>query len=332
MIPDKWTPERLGEAADYWSDRLVLEAAALDVAGQLAQGPLAADDLAERLGLEPRATLLFLDALTGLGLLKKGPDGYSNTEEAERFLVPDSLDYVGHALLAARHDWELWSRLPEALRTGQRQRARSPFRGDPVAARNLLLSIHRNARSRAADILLNHVIDLQDRRRMLDLGGGAGTYSVAFCRAHQELHSTLVDRPIAAAVARDVVASAGLEDRIAILEYDVDEGELPASYDFIWISNVIHSRSYNANRALLERLLSRLEPGGMIAIHDLIMENDRTAPAAGAVLSLHMLLNNGVGRCYTFQEVNGWLDGAGFVEVHWIRDNEEMSIVTATRR
>ncbi|NIR46393.1 MAG: methyltransferase domain-containing protein [Gemmatimonadetes bacterium] len=331
MKPDKWTPERLEESANYWADRLVLEAAALDLPAQLAQGPLTADELAERLGLDARAALLFLDALAALGLLNKETGRYSNTEEAARFLVPESLDYLGHRLRAARDSWELWARLPEALRTGQRQREKTPFRDDPVAARSLLLSIHRNARSRAADILLNGSVELDDRRRMLDLGGGAGTYSVAFCRAYQELHSTLVDRPIAAAVARDVVASAGLEDRITILEYDVDEGELPASYDFIWISNVIHSRSFNANRALFERLLSRLEPGGTIAIHDLIMENDRTTPPAAAVFSLHMLLNNGVGRCYTFQEVNGWLDGAGFRDIHWIRDDEELSIVTATR-
>ncbi len=154
---------------------------------------------------------------------------------------------------------------------------------------------------------------------------------MAFCRAYPELHATLVDRPIAAALARDAVASAGLEDRITVLAYDVDERELPSDYDFIWISNVIHSRSYNANRALFERLHPRTRPGSEIAVHDIILEEGGTEPPSGAVFALQMLLSNGVGRCYTFHEVHTWLTGAGFRDVRWVRDESDYSIVIGTR-
>ncbi len=332
MPPSSWTPERLEQTADYWANRLVLESAALDIYGQLADGPLSATEVAERLRLDPGAAQLFLDALAALELLVKDGRKYSNAKAAARYLVPASPDYLGHRLVAAQHNWELWGRLPTALRTGKRQREARIFLEEPEAARHLLLATHGGARSRAADILERGSIDLKSRRQMLDLGGGAATYSVAFCRAYDELRITLVDRPIAAAVARDVVASAGLEDRITVLEYDVDERELPSDYDFIWMSNVIHSRSYNANRALFERLFNRLQPGGAIAVQDMIMDETRTHPARGAVLSIHMLLSNGVGRCYTFHDVHTWLAGAGFSDVRWIRgDDEELTIVTGKR-
>jgi predicted O-methyltransferase YrrM len=331
MEPDRWSPERFDEIADYWPNRLVLESAALGLHKLLAEGPLSAEGVAGRLELEPRATILFLDALVAMGLLEKEKHRYSNSEASSRFLVPGSPDYVGHRLRAAQHNWALWAQLADALRSGDRQRERRIFLEDPEAARNLLLSFHRNARSRAADILDRGSIDLSKRRQMLDIGCGAGTYAVAFCRAHPQLHATLVDRPIAAAIARDVVASAGLEDRIRVQEYDVDEDELPSNYDFIWISNVIHSRSYNANRALFERLFNRLEPGGEIAVHDIIMEENRTEPERGAVFSVHMLLSNGVGRCYTYQEVLNWLDGAGFSNIRWLRDEDDLSLVTGQR-
>ncbi|MGD2155065.1 MAG: methyltransferase [Gemmatimonadales bacterium] len=332
MPSNLWTPERFEQIADYLADRLVLESAALDIYGQLADGPLGALEVADRLRLEPGATQLFLDALVALELLVKDGRKYSNSEVADRYLVPSSPEYLGHRLIVAQQNWELWSRLPTGLRTGKRQRERRLFLDEPEATRHLLLSIHARARSRAADILGRGLIDLQGCRQMLDLGGGAGTYSIAFCRAYKDLRVTLVDRPVAAAVARDAVASAGLEDRISILEYDVDERELPSDYDFIWMSNVIHSRSYNANRALLERLFNRLQPGGKIAIQDMIMDETRTRPARGAVFSLHMLLNNGVGRCYTFQDIHTWLAGAGYSDVHWIRDDDEdQTIVRATK-
>ncbi|UCC72493.1 MAG: methyltransferase domain-containing protein [Gemmatimonadota bacterium] len=332
MLPDSWTPERFEQVADYWADRLILESAALDIYGQLVEEPLGALELASRLRLEPGATQLFLDALVALDLLVKDGRKYSNGEAAARYLVPGAPDYLGHRLIAAQQNWELWGRLPTGLRTGKRQRQKRIFLEEPEAARHALLSLHASARSRAADILDRGSIDLKERRQMLDLGGGAGTYSVAFCRAYKDLRATLVDRPIAAAIARDVVASAGLEGRITVLEYDVDERELPSDYDFIWMSNVIHSRSYNANRALLERLYNRLKPGGEIAIQDMIMDETRTRPARGAVLSLHMLLSNGVGRCYTFQDIQTWLAGAGFSDAHWLSDDDDgLTIVTATK-
>ncbi len=331
MTSNGWTPERFERIADFWADKLVLESAALDVYGQLAERPLGPEQLATRLRLDARATLLFLDALAGLGLLNKVGRRYVNSEVAERYLVPSSPDYLGHRLISAKNQWELWSHLPEALRTGERQREARIFQDDPEAARHLLLALHQDARSRATDILDRGLIDLKKRRRLLDLGGGAGTYTVVFCRAYPQLQATLVDRPIAAALARDVVSSAGLEDRITVLDTDVDERELPSDYDFIWISNVIHSRSFNANRALFERLYRRTRLGGEVAVHDIILEEDRTQPARGAVFSIHMLLSNGVGRCYTYHDVHTWLTGAGYRDVRWMRDESDFSIVIGRR-
>ncbi len=331
MPSNAWTPERFDLLAEYWGDRLVLEAAALNVHGQLDAGPLSAADLARELRLEPLAAKLFFDALVALGLLHRKGHQYSNTDVAERFLVPGSPDFRGHRLIVAHNDWNMWGRLTEGLRTGKRQRDKLIFKEEPVEARHLLLAIHRSARSRAADILDNNSIDLSGRRQMLDLGGGAGTYVVTFCRAYPELRATLVDRPIAAALARDLVFSAGLEDRITVLEYDVDEGDLSSTYDFIWISNVLHSRSEAANRSLLERLYSRVEDGGEIVIQDIIMDEDRTNPPRGAVFALHMLLSNGVGRCYTFSEVQGWLYSAGFKDVRRVQDHEHFTLVLGKR-
>lgn len=331
MTSNGWTPERFERTADFWADRLVLESAALDVYGQLAERPLGPEQLATRLRLDARAALLFLDALAGLGLLTKVGRRYANSEVAERYLVPSSPDYLGHRLISAKNQWELWSHLPEALRSGERQRETRIFHDDPEAARHLLLALHRDARSRATDILERGLIDLKGRRRLLDLGGGTGTYSVVFCRAYPQLQATLVDRPIAAALARDAVSSAGLDDRISVLDTDVDERELPSDYDFIWISNVIHSRSFNANRALFERLYRRTQLGGQVAVHDIILEEDRTLPASGAVFSIHMLLSNGVGRCYTYHDVHTWLTGAGFRDVRWVRDESDFSIVIGRR-
>ena len=75
-----------------------------------------------------------------------------------------------------------------------------------------------------------------------------------------------------------------------------------------------------------------LEPAGQVIIHDLVMEENRIRPLAGAVFSVHMLLYSGVGHCHTFDEIGGWLTEAGFGGVEHIADyDDDHSLVTATR-
>ncbi len=334
MTAISWTPERFHSLAEFWPTRLVLESVALNVYGELAERPLAAPELADRLGLEMRAATLFFDALAALELLHKKGERYVNCAAAKRYLVPGSADYVGHELIAAQDAWDVWGRLPAALRSGERQREDRVFEDDPEAARHLLLAIHRRAEPRAREMLDRGWLDLKARRRMLDLGGGVGTYSIVFCRAFPSLHCTLVDRPTAAALARAEISAADLEDRIEVVEGDFKAVELPPSFDVVWVSNVIHSRDATANLDLFRRVYGLLDPGGggEVIVHDFVMEEDRTRPAPGAVFSLHMLLNNGVGRSYTFGEIKGWLDAAGFKEVERIGDHRDIhSLVTGKR-
>ncbi len=237
MAPSEWTAEEFERIADSWPNRLVLESAALDVYGQLTDGPLSATQLAERLGLEPRAARLFFDALAALELLHKEEDRYSNSEAARRYLVEASPEYLGHSLIAGLDSWDLWSRLPDALRTGERQRRGDIFSEEPEAARHLLLAIHRRALTHAAALLERGMVEPLGHGHMLDLGGGAGTYSIAFCRQNPELRSTLLDLPTAVALARELVAASGLEDRIQASECDFEKddirvGTIVAAEDF----------------------------------------------------------------------------------------------------
>lgn len=332
MSSTDWTGDRLRDLADFWSQKLVLESAALGIYERLEPDGSTARALAAALGLDPRAARLMLDALAGIGLLQKGDGRYRNSRIARRHLVPASPDYLGHALIAANRTWELWSRLRQALQTGLRQRENFIFADEPEAARSLLQAIHDRAEPHVGAMLDTGMIDPREYRTMLDLGGGAGTYSIAFCRANRHLRVRLVDLGPGIELARERVEAARLTDQIDLLELDFESRDVPGTYDLIWISNIIHGRGPARNRELLQRLQRHLEPGGEIAIHDIVMSPDRTRPARGAVFSLHMLLNNGEGRCYAFEEIREWLDEAGLGHVRLTDEHDDHRIVFATAR
>jgi SAM-dependent methyltransferase len=326
----EWTEKRLRAIGDFWADKLVLESVALGVYERLADGPRDRGDLADELGLDPRACRLFLDALVAIGLLEKAGDRYGNSAAAARWLTRGSPDHLADVLAAADDTWALWGRLRDALRTGRPQREGFVF-DEPEAARTLLNAIDRRARPHVRALLEQGMIDPSRYRRMLDLGGGAGTYSIAFCEANPELRATLTDLPPAIALARERTVESGLEGRIDLIELDFEAGEIPGTYDLVWVSNIVHGRGPDANRRLVRRLRDVLEPGGDLVIHDIVMDEDRVRPGRGAVFSVHMLLNNGVGRCYTLDEIRGWMADAGLRDIRRVRDHDDHELVFGTR-
>lgn len=313
LAAPRWTASKLEELGNFWVTKLLLVSAELNVYGRLAKRPATAPQLAADLALDPRATELLLDALVALGLLWKRRGLYGNAPAARRYLVPGAREYVGHILIASNRDWAAWGRLEEALRTGEAQRARSVF-DDPGHARDLLLSIHRRALRVVRRVVA--ALPWRDRRRILDLGGGTGTFSVAFARAWPGTRVTLLDLPAGLSVAREVIPGRLLASgRIRLAECDFTREPIPGRYDAIFVSNIIHARSPEENCSLLRDLRRSLEPGGHVAVRDYIMDDSRTRPVRGAIFALQMLLHSGVGRTYTYQEVRQWLREAGYSRI-----------------
>lgn len=80
--------------------------------------PMTAAGLAAKIGTDPRATEILLDALTSLGLLRKSGLKYRNTSLAATFLVKTSPWYQGDMLRHADSLWKSWSGLDEVVKTG----------------------------------------------------------------------------------------------------------------------------------------------------------------------------------------------------------------------
>jgi hypothetical protein len=123
------------------------------------------------------------------------------------------------------------------------------------------------------------------------------------------------DLPGTLALTRRYIHEAGLEERFALLAGDYRKDEIPGSYQAIFLSNIVHGEGIEENIKLVSKLAGILEPGGRIIIKDHILDVTRARPPVGAVFSLLMLLTTESGRCYSFGEIAGWLEGAGLKHV-----------------
>src|SRR5262245_9417824 len=306
----EWNEERFRQACSYWQSKILLTALRFDLFTVLADQALSVAAIATRIGAAERGLATLLDALVALGLLVKQEHRYANTPFASVALDRNKPSFCGYMPLFDAYCWELWGQLEDTIRSGSCRGQDILFSADPLGTELLLRGLHADALRLAPALAAR--LDLGRRRHLLDLGGGAGTYAIAFCQASPGLTAVLFDLPGPLAFAQSVVSIAGLTDRITLLAGDFRTDTLPRGFDLVLLSNVLHSQSVKTNQRILSEAYRVLEPGGELIIRDVLMNEDRTSPTFGALFAVNLLLYSASGRCYTFSEVSGWLAKAGF--------------------
>jgi len=309
----------------FMPSRVILTALELDVFTAVGEGHTA-EETAKLLSTDCRGTELLLNALASLGLVRKENGVFRNTEPSARFLAEGSRDSARQAQLHTANMWKRWSHLTDSVKTGSP--APVVRNGDLVGP--FIAAMDYSARARVRAIM--QAVHLNGTRRMLDLGGGSGAYSIAFAKAAPELHADVVDLPEVVAIARQHISKAGLSDRIAIRPGDMLTVDLPTqSYDLVLLSSICHMFSPEENRALFARAHAALAPKGRIAIADFIVDPDKSSPRSAALFALNMLVATPGGATYSEPEYESWLGSAGFTEVERIRMPGPVNLILATR-
>jgi predicted O-methyltransferase YrrM len=329
-------------ARGYQASQVLISANRLGVFAAVGEAEATAGEIARRIGADPRATGLLLDALAGLGLLvKRGPspspppeaaggpaDTYRCSPDALEFLLPgkpwSSCDIL-------RHDgrlYERWGELTEAVTSGRPARVTHRRRSSPEQ-RDFILGMA-NVGERSAR-LLRERLSLGARRRLLDVGGGPGTYAAVFCEGYPDMQATVFDLPETLSVAREYLSRRGLGDRIALSEGNFLQDPLPPHHDVALLSNIVHSMDERENRRLISKVWEALDTGGLIVIKDFRLEEDRAYPSTGSLFALNMLLGTDGGRAYTTVELADWLVQAGFKEVATEEFTRVSVLVTGVR-
>jgi cyclopropane fatty-acyl-phospholipid synthase-like methyltransferase len=162
---------------------------------------------------------------------------------------------------------------------------------------------------------------------MLDVAGGAATYSIAFAKANPQLSSVVLDLPFPLEVARENIERDGLSDRIATRAESYWDAEYEPEFDLVLISQVIHGLSESQCAELIRRSARALAPDGRMVVHDSILSEDHTFPYHAALFSTYMLATTEQGRCYTFDEVGKWMTDAGLGDIRRIEVDAESELV-----
>jgi len=312
-VPRELSLAEIFQTGYYWETKILLTAIKLDLFSALDGRSDSPPDLAKRLSLDERALSLVLNALVAMRVLTKHEGRFANTSVARKHLVKVSPDYVGHLLVLHDSEWMNWGKLEETVRTGASPVRRHVFETNPEMGANVLAVLDRIGRG--SGVILAKVLQLEGVERMLDVGGGAGTNAIAFCREYPGLSATVFDLPSTLQVTERSIKEAGLEDRIAVMPGNFNTDSLGGLYDLVLLSDVLHYQDAQANAALVHKAFAHLTDAGRLVIKDRFLDPDRTSPAWTTAFAVHILVNTEEGQCFTTQEAMEWMTRAGFASV-----------------
>lgn len=305
---ESWNPGRILELSGYYWRTCTLHAAVqLDLFTALDDGPLTAAAVAEKCGTEAEATTRLLNALTAMALIEKHQDTYAPTQASQNFLSKRGQNYLGYMIGHHRQLVDSWNRLDDSVRTGRPVRSRAS--SDETWRENFLMGMFNNAMFLAPRIV-GH-LDLQERRRLLDLGGGPGTYAIHFCRRYPQLHAVVFDLPTTRPFAEKTIDRFGLSDRIRFQAGNFLEDDPGRDFDVAWLSHILHGEGPDDCRRIVAKAAEALQPGGLLLIHEFILDNDMAHPLFPALFSLNMLLGTEQGRSYSEAQLREMIAAAG---------------------
>ncbi len=299
-------------ASSFQKSRILLSGFELDIFSNIEESGNTAAHIAQKLSLNENACERLMNALVSLGFLSKKNHSFFNTKESFVFLSKKSPDYLG-GLMHTNHLWNTWSNLTKVVKTGV---AALP---DEINKRGedwlfpFISAMHDRAKNLAPKQIDR--IDLTDVKSILDVGGGSGAYSMAFVSGKSGIEATVFDLPNVVQITRTFIDKEGYSGKIKTHAGDYTTDDLPAGFDLVFLSAIIHSNSLDTNRDLIKKCFSALNKNGKIVIQDWIMNSDRTQPVSGAVFAINMLVGTESGNCFTDEEVTGLLDAAGFVGI-----------------
>jgi (2Fe-2S) ferredoxin/predicted O-methyltransferase YrrM len=306
MLPDRLDQMIRG----YMPSRCLLTALELDIFTAVGDGANA-EQIGTRINANARAVGMLLNALVSLGLLSKSGDDYKNTPESARFFVQGSKDNHRDGLLHIANIWHRWSTMTDAVRRG----TRVPIDRDdtPEWTRNFIAAMQRIAKDRAP--LVVKALGTAGVRRILDLGGGSGAYSIAFAKAGPNVQCEILDIPEVVPLAAEYVSQAGVLAQVSLRPGDMLQDNFGSGYDIIMLNAICHMFSEEQNRDIFRRAQKALAPNGRLVVQDFILNPDKTGPQQAALFSLNMLVATDAGASYSEFEYSHWMKAAGFTEV-----------------
>lgn len=287
------TSEELSRVAfGFMASKALFAGLHIDLFSRLAEGIDSIDGLAAATKVPRNRILTVVTALTSIGAVKFEDGKYSNSPAAEQFLVQgakyDFGDYLRYQI--DKQMYPFMEQLNDVLDgTNDPNAIDSYAHWMSDSEQAAIYSESQHSGSLGPGRTLARTVDLSKAKALLDVGGGTGAMTISLCNAYPDLHSTIIEFPNVAEIGWRFVSDADLINRVRYVPGNALESTWPTEQDAILMSYLLSGVPGDRIGDLLKWSWESLEPGGVLMIHDFMIEKGRRGPTLAALWQLqHM--------------------------------------------
>jgi len=300
-------------AQGFRQAQILLTCVELGVFEALKEGRATASEVAQAMGTDLRGTELLLNAAASIELLDKIEGRFSNKPLVAACLMPGTPGTMARSFQLQAAFYQRWGHLAEAVRTGKRPEENRRDEEPESWIENFVYGLYNMALPVAPAIAESLALPEDRPVRVIDVGGCHGAYSMALAERYPHLSATVFELPRVVPVAREIIAQAGMANRIVVQEGDFQQEGLGEGYDIALVFGVLNGEPPEGRPALIRKVFAALNPGGQLVLRDFVLDPDRAGPPEAAIFALQMLLATESGGLDTRADWDRWLTEAGFL-------------------
>ena len=300
-------------AQSYGQSAALMAAVEVGVFTAISNGAGTYEEVAKALDIHPTNAERLMVMLCAAGLLEKAEGRHKNAPDVERFLVEGKPGYMGPWITFTKPQWNDWGRLSEHIRTKTLKvmGAIETFTAaDARRYHNATYSIGMGAGRRFV-----RQVDLESRKRIMDIGGGSGAYCIAAAKAHPDIRAVVLDLPVVCEITREFIAENGVGDRVEAQPCDFTRDPFPTDCDVAIMASNLPMYSREMIASVIKKAYDALLPGGQMHLIGETTNDDRTGPLGPAYWGLGQAIGNSLGLAHSEADVIGYFRAAGFTDV-----------------
>jgi SAM-dependent methyltransferase len=309
---------------------IIFTAVRLGIFTALDAGPATSKSLAGKLQLSQDALARFMRALKSMGLIAERNGTYSKTAISRNYLGAASGENCSDMLIHLETLKSSWANLSYSLKKGTMHAPRKGALADyPRQLKRFLGAMHASGAVKSA--VIGKLFPLHRYRHLLDIGGGMGTYAVAFALKNPALQATVFDLETVVPHAKKYIRQCGMDRRVSVAAGECLSDPFPGNdYDLVLLSNILHIYAPGDVRSIIKKAARALQSSGTLLIHDYITGSGDQGFVS--LFDMTMLVGTPEGRCHAHDDLSQWMKESGLSRIKTKTVNAGTSIVWGVKK
>lgn len=286
----------------------------LELFTAVAAGDNTVEKFAQRAGISEINAERIMTMCSTSGLLLWQNDQFENADDVSRFLVKGEKSYAASWLTFTRPAWEKYGQLTQKLQNPKPATVIGGYETMTVEYARRYHDATASVGFGSGRRFIKHV-DLSNRSKIMDLGGGSGAYSIVAAQAHPQLSAVVFDLPPVVEVTKEFIARNNVASQVSTQGGDFTLDEFPENCDVAIMASNLPQYNREIINQVIQKAFDALLPGGEMHLIGEMLDDDRAGPLDAAIWGLYEVMSNSTGIAHSKGDCVSYFERAGFADV-----------------